>query len=680
MTTQQLQSAAGFVRRPTFVPVLCALIMITAPNTRAQDQSSGDLTQASLEDLMKIQVTSVSKKDQNLLKAGAAIFVITQEDIRRSGAANIPDLLRMVPGVNVARVDANTWAVSIRGFNGIYADKLLVLIDGRSVYTPAFSGVYWDQLGVPLEDIERIEVIRGPGGTVWGANAMNGVINIITARSKATKGGLVVAGTGSEQSARGLVQYGGDIGDKGAYRAFGDYSNIESSIFAGGAQASDGWHTIHGGFRSDWDLTDRDTLTVEGNLFQNREGQNITEVLSDRLPTVATFNDPIQVASGDLLGKWDHTLQNGSDMSLQAYYSRYNRRNVGLNNVLDMFDVEFQHHIALGSRHDIVWGLDFRYTDNSLTPGYNVTFAPPQRSDRLYSTFIQDQITLTHSLGLTIGSKFEHNAFSGFEFEPSVQLVWTPTSTQELWLSAAQAIRQPSVDDFSLRYDAAVIPLPGGAFGVVTEFGVPHMKAEQLRDFEGGYRTQLGKRVSLDITAFRSYYHDLETAAPGVPFLAETTAGIPYEVFPLYAGNLGRARTYGGEAFGNWKVNNRWRISPGFSVLHMRLIDNPFGAIVERGAPGDNPKHQVELRSFFNLRRNLEWDTSVYFVGKLVNGPVPAYTRVDTRLGWHLGEFVELSVVGQNLLTPRHIEAINAFAVNFTQTQRSVLGKIVWRF
>ena len=284
-----------------------------------------DLTQASLEDLMNLQVTSVSKKEQKLSKAGAAVYVITQEDVRRSGATNIPDLLRMVPGVDVARLDANRWAVSIRGFNYIYADKVLVLIDGRTVYLDSASNVFWDQQDVPLEDIDHIEVIRGPGGTVWGANAVNGVINIITKNAKATQGGLVTAGSGSEETAEGLVQYGGKIGSKGAYRAFGRYFNINNTLAPGGQNAADGWHISHGGFRSDWDLSRKDSLTVQGDLYGSEAGQTITTVFSNALPRQGTLNDPLSNATGNILGRWNHTLTNGSDTSLQVFYD-FNHR------------------------------------------------------------------------------------------------------------------------------------------------------------------------------------------------------------------------------------------------------------------------------------------------------------------------------------------------------------------
>ena len=645
-----------------------------------QNQLPNDLTEASLEELLNLQVTSVSKKDQALFKTGAAIFVITQEDIRHSGAFNVPDLLRMVPGVDVARIDANTWAISIRGFNTRYSDKVLVLIDGRSVYTPSFSGVYWDHLDVPLENIERIEVIRGPGGTVWGANAMNGVINIITKSSKATQGGLLTAGTGTEESAQGVIQYGGRIGGAATYRAFGDYSNTAASTLAGGADAADAWRRFHGGFRSDWDLTGHDSLMVQGDLSQNSEGQTLTTVLANHLPSVATFNDRISVDSGDFLGRWNHTLANGSEFSLQAYYDHFDRLDEAIDENLSTFDVDFQHHLAIGSRNDIVWGLDFRRYVDSLTPGYDVTFTPPRKALTLYSLFAQDQITLTRSLALTIGSKVEHNEYSGFDFEPSAQLVWTPTPRQVFWASASQAVRQPSLMDSSIQYDITTLPLNGNSFGVLTLLGNPQITNEHLRDYQAGYRAQVGKRFSIDLALFRSYYQHLETSEPGDPFEVDTP-GPPHYVLPLYVNNLARAQTYGGEIFANWDATSRWRLSTGVSLLHMNVIKNPGSQdSTVQGTAGDTPEREFQIRSAVRLKHNLDWDTSVYFVGKLTEDAVPAYTRVDTRLGWRIGESVELSLVGQNLLTPQHFEFGNAFEVNRTQVERAALVKLTWSF
>src|SRR6266853_286579 len=513
-----------------------------------------DLTQASLEDLMNLQVTSVSKKEQKLSKAGAAVYVITQEDIRRSGATNIPDLLRMAPGVDVARLDANRWAVSIRGFNYIYADKVLVLIDGRTVYLDSASNVFWDQQDVPLEDIDHIEVIRGPGGTVWGANAVNGVINIITKNAKATQGGLVTAGSGSEETAEGLVQYEGKIGSKGAYRAFGRYFNINNTLAPGGQNAADGWHGSHGGFRSDWDLSRKDSLTVQGDLYGSEAGQTITTVFSNALPRQGTLNDPLSNATGNILGRWNHTLTKGSDTSLQVFYDFDHRAANGqVDETHRKADLDFSHHVSLGSRNDVVWGLGYRYEADDIRPGYAIQFLPPRSSRSLFSTFLQDEIKLTDAVSLTLGSKFEHNALTGFEYAPSAQLVWTPSGRQTVWASAARAIRQPSLVDEEFRFDLAIVPLSGGAFAVPTRLGNPQMKAEQLRDYEAGYRSQLNRRLSLDVTAFGSYYRRLATKEPQAPFFT-LSPGPPHLVFPIIFDNQAHAQNYGAELFATWDV------------------------------------------------------------------------------------------------------------------------------
>ncbi len=460
-----------------------------------------------------------------------------------------------------------------------------------------------------------------------------------------------------------------------------DIPTPESSPLANGKSGRPmGGTILHGGFRSDWDMTSTDSLTVQGDVYQSAAGQTLTTVLSNQLPTIATFNDRISVDSGNLLGRWNHTLANGSDFSLQVYYDRFNRVDEAIDEKLSTVDIDFQHHISLGERHDIVWGGDFRRFSDALTPGYDTTFTPPQKSDNLYSVFAQDQITLTNALSFTIGSKVEHNAFSGFDWEPSAQLVWTPTTRQSIWISASQAVRQPSRMDSAINYDITTIPLENNTFGVLKLLGNPLTQAEQLRDYEAGYRVQAGNRLSFDLTAFRSYYHNLETSEPGDPFLADTPGPAHY-VFPLYIGNLARARTYGGEIFANWDVTSRWRISPGASFLHMNVIKDPGSQdSTVQGTTGDTPQRQFEVRSFVKLSRNLDWDTSVYFVGKLTEDLVPAYTRVDTRLGWRVSKSFELSLVGQNLLSPRHAEFGDAFEVNHTLVERSALAKATWRF
>ena len=490
------------IRIPNHLGQLVLMAALAVLPDFGQVTKDADLSQVSLEDLMNIQVTSVSKKEQKLSRTGAAIFVITQEDIRRSGANNIPDLLRMAPGVDVARVDANRWAISIRGFNDPYANKVLVLVDGRSVYNPSFSGVFWDMVDVPVEDIERIEVIRGPGGTVWGANAVNGVINIITKTASATPGTLISAGTGSEDRGEGLMQYGGQVGRTGSYRIFGRYFNIQSSPFPNGAEAADGWQAGHAGFRSDWNLSEQNSLTVQGDFLRTQESQTVSMLLSNDLPLEKTFTDPIIATAANVLARWTHTLANGSQMSLQVYddYSRHVEE--GFLNVQQTADVDFQHHLALGSRNDLVWGLGARLIDSNYGSGYAFTIVPNHRTDSLLSGFLQDELTLTKSLSLTFGSKIERNSFTGGEYEPSAQLVWTPRKSQAVWLAAARAIRQPSAVDAGIRDDLLSFPL-GSTFGILRALGNPKIRAERLREFEAGYRSPGEQAVDSGCRALR---------------------------------------------------------------------------------------------------------------------------------------------------------------------------------
>ena len=645
----------------------------------AQAPKDTDLSTVSLEDLMNMQVTSVSKKEQQLSKTGAAIFAITQEEIRRSGATNIPDLLRLVPGVDVAQIDANRWAISIRGFSDQHANKVLVLIDGRSVYSPSFSGVFWDMVDVPLEDIDRIEVIRGPGGTVWGANAVNGVINIITKSAQATRGGLVSAGTGSQDHADALVQYGGQIGQDGDYRVFGKYFDTASSVFPDGRQAADGWQGGHAGFRSDWNLSQRDTLTVQGDFLHTDESQTLTTLFSNALPLAGTINNPVTATAGNILGRWNHTLANGSQMSLQVYddYSRH--LDSGFVDTQNTVDLDFQDHMALGPRNDVVWGLGARVIDSQYGIGYDFTIVPNRRLDNLYSAFLQDQLKLTDALSLTFGSKFEHNSIAGFEYEPSVQLVWTPTEKQTVWVSGSRAIREPSPIDVGLQNDAAIVPM-GSSFGVVELFGNPNIKAEEFRSLDLGYRALVSKRISLDATAFTGLYRNLVSLAALTPYAA-SQQGVSYLVLPELFVNGGRASTYGAEFFANWNVTDHWRIhwriSPGYSYFHMNVDGDSSSLAMPAGV---SPNHQFQVKSLLDLPHHLEWDSMIGYVGKLADGNIPAYTRVDSRIGWRVGESVEISVVGQNLLTPRHAEFPDNDSLDHTLVERSVFGKVTWRF
>ncbi|HEY3840631.1 MAG TPA: TonB-dependent receptor [Bryobacteraceae bacterium] len=642
---------------------------------------SQNLAGASLEDLLNIEVTSVSKKEQALSKTGAAVFVISREDIRRSGATNIPDLLRMAPGVEVAQIESNEWAVSIRGFNTVYANKVLFLVDGRTVYVTGFSGVYWDEINVPLEDIERIEVIRGPGGTVWGANAVDGVINIITRSSADTKGGLVSADAGSRGSGRALVQYGSDAGASGAFRVFGRYANVSHSSFPGGLNSPDGWHVAQAGFRSDWQVSSNDTVSLQGDV-QSSRGSEIGQFVPPFPLAPFTVSDPLEDRSGDVLGRWTHTLANGSETSLQIYDTLLHHGEGDVKLANNTLDIEFEHHLAFQSRHDVVWGIDYRFSQNEWTPfaSYAMSMIPAHRLDNLFSTFLQDEIQIRKSLFLTIGSKFEHNSYTGFEVEPSAQLVWTPSERNSLWISAARAIRQPNQLDAGVQENLAAVSTPFGP-ALLKVVGNPEIKAETLNDYEAGYRGQLSPRLSLDVTAFFGFYNRLETAEPQNPYVT-AAGGYPLLVIPLLFDDLGHAHSRGLEAFANWNVSSRWKLSPGFSTLGITTaLDASSQDVTLQLTPGSSPKYQPQVRSEVNLRRNLDWDCSLKYVSALTALGVPAYTRFDSRLAWRIGESLEISVVGQNLLTPHHIEFtdISNYFLD-TQVKRMVFGKVMWRF
>jgi iron complex outermembrane receptor protein len=656
---------------------LCACYAFLAHSAIAQ--APADPNDASLEDLMNIRITSVDKKDQKLSQAGAAVYVITQEDIRQSGMQSIPDLLRMVPGVDVQQIDSHTWAISIRGFSYQFATKVLVLIDGRTVYSPLFSGVFWDMQDVPLEDIERIEVIRGPGGTVWGANAVNGVINIITKHSKQTQGGLVVAGGGSQQNADSLLQFGGAAGQAGTYRVFGHYFENEGSTLTNGMQGDDGWHGSHGGFRSDWDLSPRDELTVQGDFFGTSEAQPVATLISTELPNLYSFNDKTTSESDDILTRWNHTFSDGSEASLQLYYDRTRLTDAGTVSALNTGDFDFQYHFHAGSRNDLVAGGGYRISDMDTTPGYALGYSIRHRCDNLLNVFIQDEIQISKSMTLTLGSKFEHNSYTGFEYEPSTQFVWTPSKHQTFWSSVSRAIRQPALYDIALIFDVGIVPMPSGTFGLLQILGGKTV-AETLLDFEAGYRADLSKRFSLDLTLFSSRYRHLESTEPGTPNFT-FAPGPPHFVLPYYESNLAYANDYGVEFFAHWNATRHWTISPGYTYLDMNMKFDPASQdVFDRAYSGASPKHQFQARSSLSLPHHLEWDTSLYYVSELRTGPVPASARVDTRVGWHAGESWEFSVSGQNLLSPRHLEYSSPLQAQTTYAQRSVFGKITYRF
>lgn len=659
------------------------MALLSVIPARSQQNKEADLAEKSLEDLMNTEVTSVSKKEQKLSQVAAAIFVVTQEDIRRSGATNIPDLLRMVPGMEVAQIDGNTWAISARGFNTQFANKLLVLVDGRAVYTPFSGGVFWDTLDLVLEDIDRIEVIRGPGATVWGANAVNGVINIITKSASDTQGGLIAGGAGNFEHGFTQGRYGGKLGQQVTYRAFMKYFNRNHLLDVNGQSGDDGWDILRGGFRADANVNTQNSLTLEGGLYTGTEGETQTSFVS-LAPVLQQTQDVFaHVSGGDILGRWNHVFSSRSDTTVQLYHDHYSRHDPQSRVQQDTFDLDFHHHIAWGSRQDVVWGAGYRFTTDDVSGSLTVSYSPNSRNASLFNLFVQDELTVVpKKLFLTVGSKLEHNSYTRFHPEPSVRWVWTPNNRQTIWGAYSRATSTPSRVATALHVVLAAFPGPGGSLTLLELLGNPHFKDENVDAYELGYRVQASSHLSLDLATFYNKYHDLNSTEPGTPFF-ETNPAPPHLVIPLMFGNGILGKVDGVELAANWKPWNHWTLSPGYTLLQMHLHRGPSSqdTVSPVGDQGLNPRNQFQLRSHLDFPRHFEVDTSLYFVGRLPTESVPSYTRLDQRFAWLPAERLEISIVGQNLAQDHHSELIDPNGTLApSEVKRSFCGEIRWRF
>jgi iron complex outermembrane receptor protein len=635
----------------------------------------------SLEDLMNIEITSVAKKEQKLFRSASAVYVVTQEEIRRSGVTSIPEVLRLVPGLIVARIDANKWAVSARGFNGGFANKLLVLIDGRSVYTPLFAGVYWDVQDTLLEDVERIEVIRGPGATVWGANAVNGVINIITKRAEETQGALMTMGAGTQERGLGGGRYGGKLGANAHYRIYSKYFSQDEFAPLPGENAADEWDVLRGGFRIDWAISSSNSLTLQGDVYNGDAGARV-QTTSLSPPFTPILDKRIKTAGGNILGRWQHTFSNTSELLLQLYYDRSERGHIPTREDRDTFDLDLQHHFAWGKRHDIVWGLGYRATADKLGGSFTVSFDPEHRADNLFSGFVQDEILLAgDQLRLTLGSKLEHNDYTGCELQPSVRLLWTPDTRRTAWAAISRARRTPARSEDDIRINVAAFPGADGPLTLLSLFGNRKLRCEDLIAYELGYRTQPKKNISLDITAFYNFYDHLRSNEPGIPFF-ESSPLPPHLVLPMVFDDKMHGEAYGVESVAHWTPTKWWKLTASHSWLQVQLHRDPSSpGGTEEGEEGEDPEHQFQLRSYLNLPRNLEFDTALYYVDGLVGLNIPSYTRLDARLGWHPAQNLRLSVGVQNLLDNRHLEFtdISGGFVS-TEVKRTLYGRVTLEF
>jgi iron complex outermembrane receptor protein len=669
------------LRKCARVATWVALWAVCALAARAQ-QASADLTDRSLSDLMNMQVTSVSKTAEPLSRTAAAIFVITQQDILRSGATSIPDLLRLVPGMDVAQINSNTWAISARGLNGQFSNELLVLLDGRNVYTPTFGGVFWDVLDLPLEDIERIEVIRGPGGSVWGSNAVNGVVNIISKRAADTHGALLVGGGGNIDEGFATAQYGGSLGDHTDFRVFTKYFNqnhFGNPVAGGGA---DGWHLARGGFRVDSQLTERDSMSVEGDIYTGRDGDPALVLPSLFAPGPVIENLQTDVSAGSLETTWKHAFSNQSDTKLQVSYDTYERDDT-LGEGRTTFDLDFQHNIAWGERNDLVWGLGYRYSRSDSTGTLIISLNPAYRATQLFSGFVQDEIAVVpERFYVTVGTKLENNSYTGFGVMPTISASYSLSDNHMVWAAVSRALRTPATTDVSERVNLGGFTPPVGLPVAISVFGNRDFEDETLIAYEFGYRTAISSRLSLDIAAFYNDYDDQQTTEPEGSFV-ETTPAPAHIVMPLTFENLMHGEEHGIEIAADWKVTPHWTITPAydFARIHMDLNHTSRDADTVAQVEGSDPHVQAQLRTHLDLPRGFKWDASAHFVDRLVDQGVPSYTRFDTGLSWEWKERLTLSVVGQNLAQDRHWEFVDdAGSTGPTKIKRGAYGKVTWRF
>jgi iron complex outermembrane receptor protein len=638
-------------------------------DTNALDHSTSELKRLSLEQLMDIDVTSVTRTEQKLSESAAAIQVITQEDIRRMGALSIPAALRYSEGLEVARVNSHDWAISSRGFNSTVGNKLQVLMDGRTLYSPLYSGVFWDVQDTFIEDIDRIEVIRGPGASLWGANAVNGIINVVTKSAKESQGTVLTGGAGTEERGFGGVRYGGKISDNAYFRVYGKYFNRDDTVFANGADAGDAWDMGVGGFRMDWNPTDVSTLTLQGDLYSGNLNNNQV-VLSPVAPFATPTRETTDVKGGNILGRWTRIFSAESDLKIQAYYDRTHR---GIPQLFaenrDTFNVDLQHRFPMGERHDFLWGIGYDATRDDIENSYSIAWYPDRRFTQVISAFVQDEITLVPDrLRLTLGSKFDHNDFTGFEIQPNARLSWQMTPKQTFWGAVSRAVRRPTRFDRDLQLRTplgAPFPQPGQAIFQ----GNPDFDSETVIANELGYRAQLHPRVSLDIATFYNLYEDLRSYELQTP----STSGGLFQL-PVLLGNRLYGETYGVETGVRYQPNDWWRLVAGYTFLAKHLhtdsgSTDPTGGTIE----ANDPDHQFYVRSLMDLPGHVELDTSIRYVDELTTS-VPGYLLLEVRIGWSPTPNWEFSVAGQNLMDNQHPE------FGSYEIEQSVYGKVTMRF
>lgn len=648
--------------------VLLALCPSVASAAAATELKTDDLLNLSLEELSNIQVTSVSKKAEKETEAAAAIFVITQEDIKRSGATAIPELLRMAPGITVTKAGAHDWTVTSRGSNDQFSSKLLVLMDGRTIYSPLFSGVIWDVQDTMLEDIDRIEVIRGPGATLWGANAVNGVINIITKNAKDTQGGYASFTAGNQIQGIGAARYGGKIGDDSYVRAYAKQTQYNSEFTRSGDSANDNWKKSQAGFRSDSIIGDADKLTVQGDIYAIDEDANyIIPDVTVPSPYLRS-TEGTKAGGGNILARWERKHSEESLTTVQLYFDNTSYKTSFFNDLANTADLDVQNVWTGWDRNEIVWGAGYRFINSQNDPqSAQYSLNPKTRNDNLFNAFVQDKIALVpDELFLTLGSKFEHNDYTGFEVQPSARMSWLVTDNQTLWGSVSRAVHTPH------RYsdDVTQAVAASDAFGpplYVNVVGNRALKSEELTAYELGYRIQPTKSLSFDASAFYNVYDNLFFTRYGTPVVS----------IPIVTDNTGSSRSAGLELSSKWNVSREWQLAAAYSYINEVFHQKDSIAV---DYVGKTPNHQFNVRSTYLFAHNIEMSNALYYVDDLTGIGIKGYYRFDTRLSYPIRDNIELSLVGQNLFDARHQEFTPFQYRSATQIGRSIYGNVAITF
>lgn len=666
---------------PAFVRTVCAIALCAsaAPlSGAAASEELNPLSRMSLEYLMNIEVTTVSKQPERLQNAAAAVSVLTREEIRRSGATTLPDALRLVPGVNVARINANAWAVSIRGFNSRFANKLLVMVDGRSVYSPLFSGVFWDRNNVPIEDIDRIEVVRGPGGTLWGANAVNGVINIITRHSSETQGRTAELSVGSERLGSLYLNQGDALSENATYRLSGKFDSYGASEFTDGSDAGDDWQNGQANLRVDWTPTARDEVLFETGFHHVAAGGK-QDTPSLTAPYAETVDGEIERYGGFFMGRWSRRLSDTANMSLQGFldHSVMDLEAPHLEERRTTTDAQFQHNSSIGAGIRLTWGAGYRAIFSDLESDFGLSVDPEEETYSIYNGFAQaSRSFFDDRFELTFGTKFEHHSEAGSELQPSVRGLWKVTPRHALWSAVSIAARTPGVLETNGTVRDVVIP-PGTAANpsslplTPAVQGMTDLDAERVTAYEIGYRGRLSDNLSLDIAGFINEYEDLllDVTASGTTSV-NTGFGTPFIDSPVAINNESKARTFGIEVSADWQPRDEWRIRAGYAWLH-EDIEAPAGA------EGNAPQHQATIQSFYDIGADWRFDTVVRFVDELSNVDANSYVNLDARLAWTPRDGVEVALSGHNLIDSGYleygVERANSPTPLASETERSVM-------